>query len=46
VQSELEGTTDAIALYKALGAGWQDIYPDDKPEQPNKPRHPTAAPPS
>lgn len=29
-QSELETTADAIALYKALGAGWQDIYPDDE----------------
>jgi NodT family efflux transporter outer membrane factor (OMF) lipoprotein len=27
-QSELESIADAIALYKALGAGWQDIYPD------------------
>jgi outer membrane protein, multidrug efflux system len=28
-QSELESAIDAIALYKALGAGWQGIYPDD-----------------
>jgi NodT family efflux transporter outer membrane factor (OMF) lipoprotein len=27
-QSELESVSDAIALYKALGAGWQDVYPD------------------
>jgi NodT family efflux transporter outer membrane factor (OMF) lipoprotein len=26
-QSELESVSDAIALYKALGAGWQDVYP-------------------
>jgi hypothetical protein len=26
-QSELESISDAIALYKALGAGWQDVYP-------------------
>ncbi|HEY1414195.1 MAG TPA: efflux transporter outer membrane subunit [Rhodopila sp.] len=26
-KSELESISDAIALYKALGAGWQDIYP-------------------
>jgi NodT family efflux transporter outer membrane factor (OMF) lipoprotein len=26
-RSKLEGTVDAIALYKALGAGWQEIYP-------------------
>jgi NodT family efflux transporter outer membrane factor (OMF) lipoprotein len=32
-QSELESISDAIALYKALGAGWQNIYPADEPEQ-------------
>ena len=29
-QSELESISDAIALYKALGAGWQDVYPADE----------------
>jgi NodT family efflux transporter outer membrane factor (OMF) lipoprotein len=29
-QSELESISDAIALYKALGAGWQDVYPVDE----------------
>jgi NodT family efflux transporter outer membrane factor (OMF) lipoprotein len=32
-QSELESISDAIALYKALGAGWQEIYPADEPTQ-------------
>jgi NodT family efflux transporter outer membrane factor (OMF) lipoprotein len=27
-QSELESVSDAIALYKALGAGWQGVYPE------------------
>jgi NodT family efflux transporter outer membrane factor (OMF) lipoprotein len=30
-QSELESAVDAIALYKALGAGWQGVYPDGAP---------------
>jgi NodT family efflux transporter outer membrane factor (OMF) lipoprotein len=29
-QSELESISDAIALYKALGAGWQEVYPVDE----------------
>ena len=29
-QSELGSVADAIALYKALGAGWQDVYPEDR----------------
>ena len=28
-RSELEGAVDAIALYKALGGGWQQVYPTD-----------------
>jgi outer membrane protein TolC len=32
-QSELESISDAIALYKALGAGWQAIYPTDEQAQ-------------
>jgi multidrug efflux system outer membrane protein len=32
-QSELESISDAIALYKALGAGWQDVYPADEQAQ-------------
>jgi NodT family efflux transporter outer membrane factor (OMF) lipoprotein len=32
-QSELESIADAIALYKALGAGWQDIYPANEQAQ-------------
>jgi NodT family efflux transporter outer membrane factor (OMF) lipoprotein len=42
-QSELESITDAIALYKALGAGWQDIYPADERAQPNVLRPASAA---
>jgi hypothetical protein len=32
-QSELESISDAIALYKALGAGWQEVYPADEQAQ-------------
>ena len=32
-QSELESVSDAIELYKALGAGWQEAYPADEPAQ-------------
>jgi outer membrane protein, multidrug efflux system len=32
-QSELESISDAIALYKALGAGWQDVYPANETAQ-------------
>jgi NodT family efflux transporter outer membrane factor (OMF) lipoprotein len=42
-QSELESISDAIALYKALGAGWQDVYPVDKEAQHDVSR-PAAAP--
>lgn len=34
-RSELESIVDAIALYKALGAGWQEVYPPDDPAHPN-----------
>ena len=34
-QSELESIVDAIALYKALGAGWQQLYPTDEGAHPN-----------
>ena len=42
-QSELESVSDAIALYKALGAGWQDIYPAGERAQPNVLRPASAA---
>jgi hypothetical protein len=32
-QSELESVSDAVALYKALGAGWEDVYPVDESAQ-------------
>jgi NodT family efflux transporter outer membrane factor (OMF) lipoprotein len=34
-QSELGSIVDAIALYKALGAGWQEVYPADESAHPN-----------
>jgi NodT family efflux transporter outer membrane factor (OMF) lipoprotein len=34
-QGELESVSDAIALYKALGAGWQEVYPADGQAQHN-----------
>jgi outer membrane protein, multidrug efflux system len=39
-QSELASIVDAIALYKALGAGWQEVYPADKLA------HPPVSPPA
>jgi NodT family efflux transporter outer membrane factor (OMF) lipoprotein len=33
-RSELESASDAIALYKALGGGWQDVYPDGEASRP------------
>ena len=41
-QSELDSVNDAIALYKALGAGWQDVYPADEPAQHDVARPATA----
>jgi outer membrane protein TolC len=34
-RSQLESIVDAIALYKALGAGWQEVYPADASAHPN-----------
>jgi NodT family efflux transporter outer membrane factor (OMF) lipoprotein len=41
-QSELDRVNDAIALYKALGAGWQDVYPANDPAQHDVARPATA----
>jgi NodT family efflux transporter outer membrane factor (OMF) lipoprotein len=41
-QGELESVSDAIALYKALGAGWQEVYSADEPAQHDVSRPATA----